>query len=95
MCSLMLCSALSSMQLLFRLQGEGLSAESRGRRGTSCPQQWNISSVLRPLLTEWARRHTESEHLLHSNALLPRSQNIRVGGKAILFGFFGFFLVCF
>lgn len=77
-CTFFWCSCCSG----FREKVSALKGSGGG--GTSCPQQWNISSVLRPLLTEGARCHTETEHLLHSNVLLPRSRNIRVEGRGIL-----------
>lgn len=56
----------------------GLKAKMEGeKKSTFCPQQWNITSMPRPLLTEGACSHTETEHLLHFNMLLPHFQNIR------------------
>lgn len=79
-CTFFWCSCCSG----FREKVSALKGRGGQGGGTSCPQQWNISSVLRPLLTEGARCHTETEHLLHSNVLLPRSRNIRVEGRGIL-----------
>lgn len=44
-------------------------------RGTFCPQQWNITSILKPLLMEGALSHIETEPLLHFN--MPHFRNIR------------------
>lgn len=64
------------MQLLSGLEKE-VSKLKRREKSTFCPQQWNITSVLGPLLTEGACSHTEIEHLLHFNMLLLHFQNIR------------------
>lgn len=65
------------MQLLFGLEKEVSKLKWRGKKSTFCPQQWNITSMPRPLPTEGACSHTETEHLLHFNMLLPHFQNIR------------------
>lgn len=58
------------MQLLFRLETE-VSELKWKKRTTFCPQQRNITGVLRPLLIEGACSHTETEHLLNFNIFFP------------------------